>query len=135
MLGLRRLIDDATDHAINAGFASVKNLKVTPQAWGYGRYVRLGSAEPWFGVDIYDWSCQQDTPLWLWFQRRYAKASTLRALEQLRQRHPPELVEYDDGIVVPVELPVGVEYDAVRDAVVARLKEIAGLIRVPGTSR
>ena len=135
MLGLRRLIDDATDRAINAGFASVKNLKVTPQAWGYGRYVRLSSAEPWFGIDIYDWSCQQETPLWLWFQRRYTQDNTLRALEPLRQRHPPELVEYDDGIIVPVELPVGVEYEAVCDAVVKRLKEVADLIRAPAKSR
>ena len=44
MLGLRRLIDDATDCAIDAGFAGVQGLQVTPQAWGYGRYVRLAAS-------------------------------------------------------------------------------------------
>ena len=41
MLGFRRLVDDATDRGIRAGFISVKDLKVTPQAWGYGRYLHL----------------------------------------------------------------------------------------------
>ena len=135
MLGLRRLIDDATECAIDAGFANVRGLHVTPQEWGYGRYVRLAGSTPWFGISFYDWAEQQDTPLWLWFQRRDLSGKTRRALELLRQRDPPELYEYDDGLTVPVELRVGDEYETVRDAVVARLEEVADLIRAPGKSR
>ena len=47
----------------------------------------------------------------------------------------PNSSSTDDDLVVPVELQVGVEYEAVRDAVVARLKEVADLIRAPGKSR
>ena len=135
MLGLRRLIDDATECATDAGFANVQGLQVTPQAWGYGRYVRLATITPWFGISFHDWAGHQETPLWLWFQGRDLPAKTRRALELLRQRDPPELFESDDDLVVPVELQVGVEYEAVRDAVVARLKEVADLIRAPGKSR
>ena len=50
--------------------------------------------------------------------------TAVRALEPLRQRSPPELFEYSDGLVVPVELPVRVEYDAVLTAVVHDLKRL-----------
>ena len=40
---LRRLIDDATDRARSQGIVDTAGLNVTPQVWGYGRYVRLGS--------------------------------------------------------------------------------------------
>ena len=135
MRGLRRLIDDATECAIRSRFANVRGLQVRPQEWGYGRYVRLATSTPWFGISFHDWARTQETPLWLLFHGRYLQGKTRRALEQLRQRDPPELYDYDDGLTVPVELLVGVEYEAVRDAVVARLKEVADLIRAPGKSR
>ena len=135
MRGLQRLIDDATECAIDAGVADVRGLQVTPREWGYGRYVRLAGSTPWFGISFYDWAEQQDTPLWLWFQKRDLSGKTRRALELLRQRDPPELYEYDDGLTVPVDLRVGDEYETVRDTVVARLEEVADLIRAPGKSR
>ena len=134
MLGLQRLVNDATDRAVTAGFASVKGLKVTSQAWGYGRYLKLAYTTPWFGIDFYDWAWQKETPLWLWFSGTDAQGKPLRALEPLRQRRPPELFEHADGLVVPVELPVRVEYDAVLAAVVARLEEVTDLIQA-GASR
>ena len=66
---------------------------------------------------------------------RDSQGKTRRALESLRQRDPPELFVSGGDLVVPVELQVGVDYEAVRKAVVERLKEVAGLIRAPGTSR
>ena len=135
MLGLRCLIDDATECAIRSGFANVRGLQVESQAWGYGRYVRLATSTPWFGISFHDWARTQETPLWLWFQGRDLRGKTRRALEQLRQRHQPELFESDGDLVVPVELQVGREYEAVLEAVVKRLKEVADLIRAPGKSR
>ena len=41
------------------------------------------------------------TPLCLWFSGTDAQGKALRALEPLRQRSPPELFEYADGLVVP----------------------------------
>ena len=59
---------------------------------------------------------------------------TFRILEPLRRRTPRELFEYDDDPVVPVGLPVGVEYDAVLDTVVERLREISNLLSGPDKS-
>ena len=41
---------------------------------------------------------------------------------------PPELFEEDNKLMIPIYLPVGVEEDAVRDAVIERIEEIESLI-------
>ena len=134
MLGLRLLVDDATDRAVGAGWADVKGLQVRPQFWGYGRYLRLAGAQVWFGIDFVDWVSCDATPLWLWFTEASLRREegTRLALDPLRTRNPPEVFEWDDGLAVPVMLPVGVEYDAVLDAVVARLEEITQLVGAGG---
>ncbi|WP_419937000.1 hypothetical protein [Candidatus Palauibacter sp.] len=119
MLGLQRLVGDATNRGVRSGFIDVKGLNVTPRSWGYGRYLRLADEQAWFGVSFVRWARTRPTPLWLWF------APQRTALEPLRNANPPEL--FDDR-AVPIDLPVGREYEAVLDAVVERLKEIATAI-------
>ena len=55
MLSLRRLVDEATDRGVGAGWANTEGLRVTPQEWGYGRYLKLGGEDTWFGIDFEDW--------------------------------------------------------------------------------
>ncbi len=126
MRGLRRLIKDATDRARTKGFVTMKGLQVASQPQGYGRFIRLADrAEPWFGISVDDWAQHEVTPLWLRF---LSNETSRKALEPLRRSNPPELfVVGSRRLVVPVELPLGVEYDEVLDAVVERLREIANL--------
>ena len=135
MRGLKRLINEAINCAIDAKFASKEGRKVTSQESGYGEYVRLtAQARPWLGCDFNSWALYWDTPLWLWFWRGDL-AQVRRALEPLRQRKPSEIFDIPrHGVGIPVELPVGVEYAEVRDAVVKRLKEVADLIRADDSS-
>ena len=123
MLGLERLVNDATNRGVRAGFIDVKRLIVTPRPWGYGRYLRLGGGEvweqAWFGVHFIRWARTRPTPLWLSFDKGRP------ALDSLRNADPPEL--FLDRFV-PIDLPVGKEYEAVLDAVVDRLKDIAEAI-------
>ena len=129
MLRLRELVDDATERGVQAGWADTKGLRVTPQEWGYGRYLRLGGEEVWFGIDFFEWARYRDTPLWLWFSTEKVDVDKVgRALESLRRQSPPSVFSSDWGLIVPIELPVAVEYETVRDAVVARLAEIARLL-------
>ena len=127
MLGMHRLVDDAIDRAVGAGWASTRGLAATPQRWGYGRYVRLSNVVAWFGVDFVDWAENRSTPLWLWFTTRTAE-EVGPLLDPLRKQDPSELFEWDDGLTVPIEPPVGVEYEHVLDAVVERLHGIARLL-------
>ena len=126
LLGLRKLIDDATERGVRAGWADTKGLRVTPQEWGYGRYLRLGGEQTWFGLDFDDWASNRETPLWLWFSTNEERIR--RILESPQQLNPCETFNWSDGFAVPIELPVSVEYEAVRDAVVARLRDIARLL-------
>ena len=119
VLGLQRLVDDATNRGCQAGFISVKGLQVTPRGWGYGRYVRLAGEELWFGVSYDLWARTRPALLWLRFGKNR------RALEPLRRADPPQL--FDDRYV-PIDVPIRREYEAVLDAVVERLEEIATAI-------
>ena len=126
MISLQQLIKDATDRAVDAGWA--EHLQVQAQYFGaYGQYIRLSRVRAWFGIDFFDWASTAPTPLWLWFQDKDLQERTRRALEPLR--HPPKLFEDGNDLVVPVELPVGVESDAVVAAVVKQLQDVAHLIR------
>ena len=127
MLRLRELVDDATERGVQAGW--VDRSRVQVQDWGYGRYLGLGGEDVWFGIDFDDWARHRDTPLWLWFSTEKVDVEKVgRALESPRRQSPPEVFPSDWGPVVPIELPVGVEYEAVRDAVVTRLAEIAAML-------
>ena len=48
---LKMLIDDATNRAVEQGWASKKGLRATPRTYGYGRYVRLNQGVIWFGIN------------------------------------------------------------------------------------
>ncbi len=142
LLSLERLIGDATARAVEQGYADIKGLNVTPypggygRPRGYGRYLSLKGAIAWFGIGLNWWvrGGYSDTPLWLSFGLskdegyRARWPDTSRALEPLKRRDPPECLEENQALLVPIALPTGVEYDAVLDAVVERLREIADLI-------
>lgn len=120
LLNLQRLIDDATERARERGFCETSGLKVTPQTYGYGRYVRLGSAngvwaEAWLGVDYRKWAREAETPIWLNFVA--TKGSPYLSLAAVRSR-----VGYS---YFYFPLLAGVEYDAVLDQLVDQLQWIA----------
>lgn len=121
MLGLRRLIDDATHRGRNAGWINTEGLMVTPQSYGYGRYLRLYRAGAWFGVNLKLWARHGDTPLWLSFYESEGKGKDTEVSLGVIRRELELPVDASD---YPIHLRVGVEYDAVLDDVVAQLKEI-----------
>ena len=135
MRGLWQVIGDASQRAHDAGWAKVAGLSWMgwmAHAKGYGRAMTLGGAGVWFGVDLNRWARHRATPLWLYFQEKPGTISLGEVkcrLESLQQEDPPAVIHVGDKhLYVPIFLPTGVEYDAVLDAVVTRLKHIADLI-------
>lgn len=129
---LRRLVDDATSRGKGEGWAEVQGHG---QRSGYGRYLRFGRiarVQVWFGILFRRWVLQPPaTPLWLWFtsDSLERREQTRGALESMRRNDPFELI--DDGaggLFVPVLLPEDEGYDAVLEAVVKRLEEVARLL-------
>ena len=127
ILSLYRLIKDAEARASVEGW--VKNPTEAPKNTGFTVAMRLADADVWFGVNLDHWAQHRDTPLWLDFKNSASMrhAEVRRRLESLLREDPPKLID-EDGLFAPIDLPTGVEYDAVLDAVVTRLKHIADLI-------
>ena len=138
LFSLQRLVDAATTRAVKDEYASAPG-PVTTTATSYGRYLSLAAAAAWFGIDFrcWEWGPYPDTPLWLYFEERNEEewrslGEIRRALEPLTRKVPPECFEEDGALVVPIELPVHVENDAVLEAVVRRLQEVTDLISASG---
>ena len=103
MLNMISLVDDAAQRAIANGWADASGLRITPQSFGYGRYIRLHGAVVWFGINFQMWASNGSSPLWIQNQ--------------------------DDSLWDGVWLPTNAEYPEVLDAVVDQLdhyREIVG---------
>ena len=134
--GFRQLVDDATNRAVNDGSLDINNLKVAARDTGYGRYVRVKGAGAWFGIDSDRWArgSYPDTPIWLQFTQWDGDTSipldrTRKALEPFTLSDPPECYDDVDEVVVPLSLPVGVEYESVLESVVCKIQQVAKMIQ------
>ena len=127
ILSLYRLIKDAEARASVEGW--VENPMEAPKNTGFTVRILLAGADAWFGVNLDHWAQHRDTPLWLDFKNSSSMRhdEIRRRLESLLREDPPKLIDAG-GLFAPIDLPTGVEYEAVLDAVVARLKHIADLI-------
>ena len=117
MLGLKTLIDDATQRGVSEKWINIDGLAIAAHSTGYGRYMRLGGSTVRFGVRFDLWAGNFDTPLWLDYRTVRQHAVPLDKLRRILGMSHGE--EY-----VPIPLPVGVEYEAVLDAVVDELQRI-----------
>ena len=128
MLGLIRLVDDATNRGITNGFLNTDKLKKVPRYEGYGRFIRLGNVQAWFGIECAGWARHHNTPLWLLFKHDKH--------DQLKQAGLADrMVDFKWRFFIPIELPTAVDYDAVLDSVVDSLKSIAEKLDSFGASR
>ena len=133
---LNRLIDNVIDgRKEEIDQINLDRLRATAQRHGYGRFLRLGRdgawAQGWFGADVERWAKFGGTPLWINFHgTQDMKLDEIRnKLSPLTQRVPPEAFDGNGVFSVAVHLPTGVEEGTVSNAIVARLQEIANLIK------
>ena len=134
--GLQRLVDEALRRMAGSGFAEeIEGARAS--AVSHGRYVTIGGARAWFGILYPAWASLRATPLWLQLLARADRGMPIevarRRLAPLALREPPDLIEgasidRSGDLLAPIMLPTGVEYEAVLDAVVARLTDVAALL-------
>lgn len=126
---LYRLVNDVIECLEQRDLAGNKS-KINNRGGEYGRYLTLSrtGAKAWFGLNCYKWAAQ-NTPLWLYLFGCEKPLRKIRDnLGQPSLQDSPEFIDENNALVIPIYLPVGVEYDAVRNAVVERIKEIESLI-------
>ena len=125
LLGLGGLVDDAATRASKEGWLKKYGASALPE--GYGRAVSLDGATVQRLAISYDlWAKHPVTPLWLRFDSNVDEVR--RRLEPLRREDPPGIREDGNNVVVPIQLPEGVEHDKVLNTVLARLRHLAELI-------
>ncbi len=135
LMGLKGLVDRATHRLVGSGLASTAGLRATHTETGYVRYLTFAGVAAAWGIDYRKWATLRDTPLWLSFWGKEGRPSVARPvseilanLESFRWTDPLGLIVMGNSLVMPVELPVGVEQDALLDAIVQRLERIVRLI-------
>jgi len=136
MAGLQRLFEDARQRLEDSGIADDFRPFASAAA-GHGRYMTIGGSHAWLGIWYPAWPSLRDTPLWL---PLIAGADRGRPIEETRRRlaplvmHEPSdaiegaAIDRPGSLLVPIMLPTGVAYEAVLDAVVGRLTEVAALL-------
>ena len=131
VIDLRRLVDDIIAAIANHGWGTLKGGKratTDDTITFYGRMIYLDDNEAWFGINHEDWAKRGNTPLWLELYSSETRSDDelARRLDRLESTYPGQGM--DDDWHIPIHLPTGEEYEAVRDSVVARLEHIARLI-------
>ena len=128
LMGLKTLVRHATERLVASGIADQKGLTGSITAKRYINYIRLAGAGVAFGIEYDRWATIRDTPLWLTFYewKNFKPLEDVwTSLASFRRRDPPDLLKVGGEAVMPIELPLGVEQDAVLDAIVRRLSDVA----------
>lgn len=128
LIGLKTLVRHATERLVASGIANQKGLTRSITTDRYVNYIRLAGAGAAFGIEYDRWAKLRDTPLWLTFYewKNFKPLKEIwQNLDSFRRCDPPELFKVSGETVMPIELPLGVEYDAVLDAIVKRIESIA----------
>lgn len=134
VLGFRRLVRDVATRVSREEWANKIGSRPSSGGTYYGWYLLLAGAGVWFGFGFRNWARHRETPLWLNFSNRTAGRPKVRLtevrrkLETLLREDPPGIIDRGTNLLVPINLPLGVEYDTVLDAVVKRIEYIAHLI-------
>ena len=125
---LKLWIREALKRLEQSGWANTHGLSVGQGNDFHGRYLRLGGASAWLGID-YRATKQMDKPLWLTFGHYSDASVSVEAVRStLRCRAESELEWYPGQVCVPIALPTAADSEATLNAIVSELERIAGLI-------
>lgn len=125
VLGLVQLINDAVDRGDGKDWMSQGKIKYEEVC--FGRYFRLRDdrSDLWLGTEFWMWARRADTPLWLWID----PSSPISAYQLRNVENPTDVFEEkDDGLYVPIRLPIGIEYHRVLDSVEKQVTRVAKIV-------
>jgi hypothetical protein len=128
LIGLADLIAELSVQAEAQGIADRKGLNPTHGWYSAGRYLRIGPAGAWLGIDHKNWLRYGITPLWIRFDNDViGRAPFGRApfvLEALKVWAPPRLFEEDGRVLVPLTVLPDVARERVLEDLLEQLSRL-----------
>jgi hypothetical protein len=123
LIGFANLISDLTAQSVSEGIADRKGLAHALGWYSAGRYLRIGSAGAWLGIDHEKWSRYGITPLWIVFlNTEYGRAPFV--LEALKAWAPPRLFTEDGCAYVPLTVLPDVTRERVLEDLLEQLRRM-----------
>jgi hypothetical protein len=123
LIGLADLARDLGQQAEALGIADRKGLNPTHGWYSAGRYLRIGSAGAWLGIDHEKWSRYGITPLWIVFHNtEYGRAPFV--LEALKAWAPPRMFEEGGRALVALTVLPDVTRERVLEDLLDQLRRL-----------
>jgi hypothetical protein len=123
LISLANLADDLGQKAVAEGIADSRGLRETHGWHTAGRYLRIGPAGAWLGIDLQKWSRYGNTPLWIVFHNsQYGRAPFV--LEALKAWTPPRLFEEDGRAFVPLTVLPDVTRERVLEDLLEQVRRL-----------
>jgi hypothetical protein len=122
------VVDEAVEQARIRGI-TLGRLRRTSQAGLYGRFCQLQGHQCHLQFNAQLWGRLRTTPLWLRIDQLQSKPWLRDALVDLEREQPPRLIPGKHELLVPIDLPTGVEKQNVVSAVVEQLLKVGELLR------
>ena len=123
LIGLADLIPALSQQAVDAGIADRTGLRETPGRYSSGRFLKIGPAGAWLGIDHKNWSRYGISPFWVIFNNTEWGRSPL-VLDALKSWAPPRLFEQDGRAMIPLTILPNVTRKIVLDDLLRQLKEL-----------
>jgi hypothetical protein len=121
LIGFADLISDLTVQAVALGIADRTGLRETHGWYSAGRYLRIGPAGAWLGIDHESWLRYGITPLWIAFHNtEFGRAPFV--LEALKAWARPRLFEEDGYACVPLAVLPDVSRERVMEDLLEQLR-------------
>ena len=132
LLGLQDLVEQVCNRAIAGNIADSKGLRPTHFWHGAGRYLRIGAAGAWVGIDHRLWAEYGIGPLWVTFARtEFGRAGeVLQVISPWLSSSPPKAFDYDGMVAVPLRISPNATRDIVLDKLNDQIVALHDLLKV-----
>jgi len=127
-----QLVIEVAAKAAAEGLGSWKNPGGSISTASYGRYVILENHGCFLQFNPDLWSRRRCTPLWLSIKSidwKAAPRETASALASLEAEDPPRVIREGAELLIPLQIPLGMEQDRVVSALMRQIRGIAALLR------
>lgn len=106
ILGLAELVRQVCERAVATKIADAKLLRPTHYWYGAGRYLRIGAAGAWVGIDHRLWAQYGIGPLWIIFaSNEFGRATeVLREIAPWLSANPVKAFDWDGSAVIPLRI-------------------------------